>query len=36
MAMLIAWQTLNAARSRNSTRFTDAFLIVAPRLTVRD
>jgi type III restriction enzyme len=36
MAMLIAWQTLNAARARNSTRFTDAFLIVAPGLTVRD
>jgi len=34
--MLIAWQTLNAARTRNSTRFTDAFLIVAPGLTVRD
>lgn len=36
MAMLIAWQTLNAARARNSTRFTDAFLIIAPGLTVRD
>jgi len=36
MGMLIAWQTLNAARTRNSTRFTDAFLIVAPGLTVRD
>jgi type III restriction enzyme len=36
MAMLIAWQTLNAARARNSTRFTDAFLIIAPGITVRD
>jgi type III restriction enzyme len=36
MAMLIAWQTLNAARATNSTRFTDAFLIVAPGITVRD
>ncbi len=36
MAMLIAWQTLNAARARNATRFTDAFLIVAPGITVRD
>lgn len=36
MGMLIAWQTLNAAKARNSTRFTDAFLVVAPGLTVRD
>lgn len=38
MAMLIAWQTLNAARARsaNRNRFTDAFLIVAPGITVRD
>jgi type III restriction enzyme len=36
MGMLIAWQTLNAAKARNSTRFTDAFLIIAPGLTVRD
>jgi type III restriction enzyme len=34
MAMLIAWQTLNA--TRNSTRFTDRFLIVAPGITVKD
>ena len=32
--MLIAWQTLNT--TRNSTRFTDRFLIVAPGITVRD
>ena len=36
MAMLIAWQTINAARRRNSRRFTRGFLIVAPGLTVRD
>jgi len=38
MAMLIAWQTLNAARARNAnrSRFADAFLIVAPGITVRD
>jgi type III restriction enzyme len=36
MGMLIAWQTLNAREKRGSTRFTDAFLIVAPGLTVRD
>ena len=34
MAMLIAWQTLNARGS--ARRFTDAFLIVAPGITVRD
>ena len=34
MAMLIAWQTLNARA--NARRFTDAFLIVAPGITVRD
>ena len=34
MAMLIAWQTLNA--SRNATRFTNRFLIVAPGITVKD
>lgn len=36
MAMLIAWQTLNAARAPRSQKFTDAFLIVAPGITVRD
>jgi type III restriction enzyme len=36
MAMLIAWQTLNSARAPKSSRFTDAFLIVAPGVTVRD
>lgn len=36
MAMMIAWQTLNAVRSRNSRRFTRGFLVVAPGITIRD
>lgn len=36
MAMLIAWQVLNAVRSPNSRRFTKGFLIVAPGITIRD
>ncbi len=36
MAMLIAWQTLNAVRSPNSRRFTRGFLVVAPGLTIKD
>jgi len=36
MAMLIAWQTLNALRSPNSPRFTRGFLVVAPGITIRD
>jgi type III restriction enzyme len=36
MAMLIAWQTINAVRRANSQKFTRGFLIVAPGLTVRD
>jgi type III restriction enzyme len=35
MAMLIAWQTINAIRRPNS-QFTKGFLIVAPGLTIRD
>ena len=35
MAMLIAWQTINAARRPNSKTFTRGFLIVAPGLTIR-
>lgn len=35
MAMLIAWQTLNAIRS-SSSKFSKGFLIVAPGLTIRD
>lgn len=36
MAMLIAWQTINAVQSPTSKRFTRGFLIVAPGLTIRD
>jgi type III restriction enzyme len=36
MAMLIAWQTINAARKPNTKSFTCGFLIVAPGLTIRD
>ncbi|WP_293676760.1 DEAD/DEAH box helicase family protein [uncultured Phenylobacterium sp.] len=36
MAMLIAWQTLNAVRSPASNQFSRAFLIVAPGITIRD
>lgn len=36
MAMLIAWQTINAVRQPNSKLFTRGFLIVAPGLTIKD
>jgi len=36
MAMLIAWQTVNAVRHPNSARFTKGFLITVPGLTIRD
>ncbi len=36
MAMLIAWQTINAVRREQSKRFTRGFLIVAPGLTIKD
>ena len=36
MAMLIAWQTVNAVRQPQSKKFTRGFLIVTPGLTVRD
>jgi type III restriction enzyme len=36
MAMLIAWQTLNAVRSPAKNQFSRAFLIVAPGITIRD
>jgi len=36
MAMLIAWQTINAVRRPNSHRFTRGFLVVTPGLTIRD
>jgi len=36
MAMLIAWQAINAARRPTSNRFTNAFLVVTPGITIRD
>jgi type III restriction enzyme len=36
MAMLIAWQTINAIRRPGSSKFTRGFLIVAPGITIRD
>ncbi|MGH8468920.1 MAG: BPTD_3080 family restriction endonuclease [Gammaproteobacteria bacterium] len=36
IAMLIAWQTINAVRRPQSKRFTRGFLIVAPGLTIKD
>ena len=36
MAMIIAWQTINAVRRPTSKKFTRGFLIVAPGLTIKD
>ena len=36
MAMLIAWQTVNAARRPGSRRFTRGFLVTTPGITIRD
>lgn len=36
MAMLIAWQTVNAVRSPSSTHFSRGFLIIAPGITIKD
>ena len=36
MAMLIAWQTINAVRRPGSKHFTRGFLICAPGLTIKD
>ena len=36
MAMLIAWQTINAVRRPQSPRFTQAFLVVTPGITIKD
>ncbi|MEO9960744.1 MAG: DEAD/DEAH box helicase family protein [Nisaea sp.] len=36
MAMLIAWQTVNAVRHPNSKSFSRGFLIVAPGITIKD
>jgi len=36
MAMLIAWQTVNAVRHPQSKRFTRGFLVVTPGITIKD
>jgi len=36
MAMLIAWQTINAVRHPQSKRFTKGFLLVTPGITIKD
>jgi len=36
MAMLIAWQTINAVRRPNRKNFTRGFLVVAPGITIKD
>lgn len=36
MSMLIAWQTLNRLANPQDPKFTDAFVIVTPGITIRD
>ena len=36
MAMLIAWQTINAVRRPAGKKFTRGFVVVTPGLTIRD
>ena len=36
MAMLIAWQVVNAVRHPDSPKFTRGFLVVTPGITIRD
>ncbi|MBI4546224.1 MAG: DEAD/DEAH box helicase family protein [Gemmatimonadetes bacterium] len=36
MGMLIAWQALNKIASPQDARYSDAFLIVCPGITIRD
>lgn len=36
MAMIIAWQTINAVRKQTTSRFTNGFLVVTPGITIRD
>ncbi len=36
MAMIIAWQTINAVRRPGSKKFTRGFLVVTPGITIRD
>lgn len=36
MGMIIAWHAVNKARRSNSKSFSDAFLVIAPGITIRD
>ena len=36
MAMIIAWQTINAVRRPNSNKFTRGFLVATPGITIKD
>lgn len=36
MGMIIAWHSVNKARRPNTKSFSDAFLIIAPGITIRD
>lgn len=36
MAMIIAWQTINAVRRPTSSNYTRGFLIITPGITIRD
>ena len=36
MGMMIAWHTLNKINNRQDRRFSDAFLLVTPGITIRD
>jgi len=36
MAMIIAWQTINAVRRPGSKRYTRGFLVVTPGITIKD
>jgi type III restriction enzyme len=36
MGMLIAWQALNKLANKQDNRFSDAFLVVSPGITIRD
>jgi len=36
MAMLIAWSALNKLQNKQDKRFTDAFLVICPNLTIKE
>lgn len=36
MGMLIAWQALNKFANKQDSRFSDAFLVISPGITIRD